>query len=584
MLQEIRVKNFALIDEIHLEFDPGFNVLTGETGAGKSIIIDALGLALGGRFSTEMIRAGAEGALVEAVFAMEQRPDFELFLDGLGVPVEADGSLIIQREAGASGRNRCRVNGQLVTVLSLAKLGEFLIDIHGQHEHQSLLFPEKQLELLDQYCGAPCLELRAEYQRVYQVWRELAEEERQLRQNEAELARRVDLLQFQSNEIAGAKLVLGEDEDLLKERDILSSAEKLYQAATESYQALYDNASGQAVVELLGSAERALEHAAAIDPRLEPILQSLREAAFGVEEVSRELRGYQEQIQFEPDRLTEIESRLDEMTRLKRKYGPTIAAILQFAADCDQELAKIANREERSRKLDGELAEVRNRLGGLAERLSAERRAGAVRMEQAIMAQLAELNMEKTQFKIGLTQTETADGIPWAGKTVETGAGGADRIEFLVAPNPGEGLKPMAKIASGGELSRIMLALKAILAELDRIPTMVFDEIDVGIGGRTAQAVAEKMLLIGGSRQVISVTHLPQIASMARQHFYIEKQVQGERTTVTVRALNLNERVEELARMLGGAQVTDTTRRHAREMLLLAERLRLNKNGVSPDL
>ncbi len=581
MLQEIRVRNFALIDEIHLEFDPGFNVLTGETGAGKSIIIDALGLALGGRFSTEMIRAGADSASVEAVFTMEQRPDFEHFLDELGIPVEADGSLIVQREAGASGRNRCRVNGQLVTVLSLAKIGEFLIDIHGQHEHQSLLFPEKQLELLDEYCGAPCLELKAEYQRVYQVWRRLVDEDRQLRQNQADLARKVDLLQFQAGEIAAAKLVLGEDEDLAKERDILSSAEKLYQAASESYQALYENSSGPAAVELLGSAERTLEHAAAIDPRLEPILQSLHEAACGVEEVSRDLRGYQDQIQFEPERLATIEARLDELTRLKRKYGSTIAAILQFGADCERELATITNREERSRQLGEELAEARAELGTLAGGLSSQRRAGAGRMEGAIMAQLAELNMDKTQFKIGLTQTESAEGIPFAAGTVEAGPNGADRIEFLVAPNPGEGLKPMSKIASGGELSRIMLALKAILAELDQIPTMVFDEIDVGIGGRTAQAVAEKMLLIGGSRQVISVTHLPQIASMAKQHFYIEKQVSGERTTVTVRALNANERVEELARMLGGAQVTDTTRRHAREMLLLAERRRLNRADVS---
>ncbi len=579
MLQEIRVKNFALIEELRLDFDPGFNVLTGETGAGKSIIIDALGLALGGRFSSEMIRAGADSALVEAAFQLERRPAFERLLDEMGIPVEADGTLIIQREVAGSGKNRCRVNGQLVTVLSLTKIGEHLIDIHGQHEHQSLLFAEKQLELLDRYCGADCLALRAEYESAYRIWQSLAEEYHSLQQNEAELARKVDLLQFQVQEIGDAKLVLGEDEDLLREREILGAAERLYQAASESYQVLYDDANGRAAIELLSAAERSLEQAAGIDPRLEPILQSLREAAYGVEEASRELRDYQQQVQFDPERLAEVEARLDELTRLKRKYGSTLAEILQFADACARELAAITNREERSRTIEGDLAQARVQLGELAERLSEQRRAGAARLDQAIMAQLRDLNMDKTQFKVNLSQQETPTGIPVAGKNVEAAATGADRIEFLVAPNPGEGLKPMAKIASGGELSRMMLALKAILAELDEIPTMVFDEIDVGIGGRTAQAVAEKILFIGSARQVISVTHLPQIASMAKQHFYIEKQVHGERTVVSVRPLNTNERVEELARMLGGAQVTDTTRRHAREMLLLAERLRLGETS-----
>jgi DNA repair protein RecN (Recombination protein N) len=579
LLQEILVRNFALIEEIRLEFDPGFNVLTGETGAGKSIIIDALGLALGGRFSAEMIRAGAENALVEAVFIVDGRPEFETYLKELGIAVGEDRSVIIQREVSAGGKNRCRVNGQLVTVLSLAKIGEYLIDIHGQHEHQSLLFPEKQLELLDEYCGARCLELRSELSRVHHEWRTLETEYRALRQSEADLARKIDLLQFQLDEITAAKLILGEDEELLKEKEILSSAEKLYAAATDSYRALYESAEGRAAVELLGDAERSLSLVAEIDSRLEPILQTLREAAISVEEVSRELRGYQEEVQFDPERLVEIEARLDEIGRLKRKYGGTLAEILQFADNCARELESIARREERSRAIDGDLDQIRRRLGALAERLAVERRAGAAALEQAITKQLGELNMEKTQFKIGLTQAETPEGVPFEGRSVEVTAAGADKAEFLVAPNPGEGLKPLAKIASGGELSRIMLALKAILAELDQIPTMVFDEIDVGIGGRTAQAVAEKMLLIGRTRQVISVTHLPQIASMAKHHFYIEKQVSENRTAVNVRSLNINERVEELARMLGGAQVTDTTRRHAREMLTLAERLRLNRVG-----
>lgn len=585
MLQQITVKNFALIDTINLEFDPGFNVLTGETGAGKSIIIDALGLALGGRFSSEMIRTGSENAVVEAVFEINDRPELIEYLNEIGVPVTDDQTLIIQREISNNGRNRCRVNGQLVTVLVLGKIGEYLIDIHGQHEHQSLLAAEKQLELLDEYCGSECKKLRDEFLEVFRRFELLSEELQELKQNETDKVRKIDLLKFQIDEIEQMKLIIGEDEDLLKEKEILGSSEKLYEAATLSYQALYDNQSGKAVIELLAEAERSLSQVAGIDQRLAGILETIRETACQAEEASRELRDYQEQIQFDPERLNMIEERLDEINKLKRKYGASIAEILLFLDRCKQELADLNNSEERSHNLELEVQELRVRLGNLAETLTKYREAGALKLEHAIMEQLADLNMAKTQFKIGINQldadTDTDTGVPYQGRKVQINATGADRLEFLVSPNPGESLKPLTKIASGGELSRLMLALKAILAELDQIPTMVFDEIDVGIGGRTAQAVAEKMALIGRARQVICITHLPQIASMAKNHFYIEKQVDGERTKVSVRGLMMNERIDELARMLGGAEVTDTTRQHAREMLALAEKLRLHRIGDS---
>ena len=579
MLQEITVKNLALIDEIKLEFSPSFNVLTGETGAGKSIIIDALSLALGGRFSSEMIRTGADSTIVEACFMARNRPELYRFLETLGIEPEPDQTLTIQREVGVGGKNRCRVNGQLVTVLALTKIGEFLLDLHSQHEHQTLLFPEKQLELLDCYCGTTCLELATTYRKLYKEWQTLDKEYHDLQQNEFDLARKVELLQYQITEITEAKLILGEDEDLLKERSMLGSAEKLYETTTQSYQALYDNSGSQAAIELLADAVKALELAAAIDSKLEPVLNSLREAACQAEEVSHEVRSYQEEIQFDPERLGMIEERLDEIGRLKRKYGASVGEILLFAERCSQELAGISNREERSKQLESELQNFKSQLGVLAEQLSDERRNGADNLEAAIVEQLKDLNMVNTQFKINLAQTETENGIPYRDLTVAVTLDGADKIEYLVAPNPGESLKPMTKIASGGELSRIMLALKAILAELDETPTMVFDEIDVGIGGRTAQAVAEKLLLIGQSRQVVSVTHLPQIASLAQRHFYIEKRIVGGRTMVSVHEMTMDERIEELARMLGGAQVTDTTRQHAREMLMLAEKLRLQKVG-----
>ena len=579
MLREISIKNFALIEALQLEFDPSFNVLTGETGAGKSIIIDALGLALGGRFSAEMIRTGAENALVEAIFLTDNRPDLDAYLNEIGVPIQPDQSLLIQREIGATGKNRCRVNGQLVTVLTLNKIGEFLVDIHGQHEHQSLLFPEKQLELLDEYTGRECIATREALGLVFKEWRESEEEYQSLQQNEADLARKIELLQFQIDEILQARLILGEDEDLLKEREVLSSSEKLFEAAAESYRALYDSEEGRAAAELLGEAQRSLDQVAAIDPRLSQVLETLREAACQVEEVSRELRNYQDQIQFDPKRLREIEDRLDEIGRLKRKYGQSLAEVLNYSDKCSQELAGISHREERLQELEIFLSGIKARLGAMVVSLSGMRQQGATRLEQAIVKQLTELNMDKTQFKIGLNQVESSAGVPFQDKVVEVVRTGADKIEFMVAPNPGESLKPMTKIASGGELSRIMLALKSILADLDQVPTMVFDEVDVGIGGRTAQAVAEKMLRIGQSRQVICVTHLPQIASLAKQHFYIEKQVVGARTEVSVRALLMSERIEELSRMLGGAQVTETTKQHAREMLALAEKLRLNRVG-----
>jgi DNA repair protein RecN (Recombination protein N) len=580
LLQELHIRNLALIEELQLEFDAGFNVLTGETGAGKSIIIDALGLVLGGRFNAEMIRTGANSLLVVAVFDSRNRPDLDAFLDEAGIGLEDDRTLIIQREININGKNRCRVNGQLVTVLLLQKIGGFLLDIHGQHQHQSLLLPEKQLELLDQYCGSACIELRGHLQQVYQRWHVLTSEINRLRQDQTAVAHRVDLLRFQIKEIAQAKLVIGEDEELQKERQVLTSSEKLFQAAVGAYQVLYENNAGQAVVELLSEAEKALHQVMAIDQRLEPLANNLREVVCQTEELARELRDYQEQVQFDPQRLAAIEDRLEEITQLKRKYGATIAEILIFAQQSATELNMLEQGEEQAGQWEVELATVRVTLGDLAAQLTALRQQGAKRLEIAIMEQLDDLNMGKTQFQIDLTHTRDDTGVPCQGESCAVTANGADQIDFLVAPNPGETPKPMAKIASGGELSRIMLALKTILAELDRIPTMVFDEIDVGIGGRTAQAVAEKILTIGRARQVVCVTHLPQIASMAGRHFYIEKQVIGERTTVTVQVINGAERVEELARMLSGAQVTATTRQHAGEMLEMAENLRQQKKAL----
>jgi len=578
LLRELWIRNLALIEELRLEFAQGLNVLTGETGAGKSIIIDAVGLVLGGRGTGEMIRAGADSAVVEAIFELDERPELTAALEELGIAAP-DGVLVFHRELGTGGRSRCRINDQTVTSLTLAKIGAFLVDIHGQHEHQSLLQPDKQLDLLDRMAGEEVWGLRRKFAEGYAQLRALRDELTRLRGGEEELKRREELLQFQLAEIREAKLVSGEDDRLQAEHDLFANIERLYEATARAYGLLYEGGTQQAAVEQIGEAQRGLEAVVGVDPRLAPVLAMLREAAAQAEEAARELRSYREHLEFDPARLAEVERRLDEIAKLKRKYGRTVDEILAYAERIAQELEGIEHRDERLAELEKEIGRLETALSETGRALSARRRAQAVRLEAEIARQLEELNMGKVTFKIDLTWTEDPHGLPCEGRRVTMGPRGIDRIEFLVAPNPGEGLRPMLKIASGGELSRIMLALKAILAEVDELPTMIFDEIDVGIGGRTAQAVGEKMLLIGRARQVIAVTHLPQIASLAHRHFLIEKHTHGERTTVEVRALDMAERVTELARMLGGAEVTETTRRHAQEMLSLAEKLKLKKVG-----
>ncbi|MGE5528524.1 MAG: DNA repair protein RecN [Patescibacteria group bacterium] len=578
MLRELWVRNLALIEELRLEFAPGLNVLTGETGAGKSIIIDAVSLVLGGRAAAEMIRAGAETATAEGVFDCDGRPELRAALEELGLEAP-EGVVALYREIGTGGRSRCRINGQTVTSLTLAKLGALLVDIHGQHEHQSLLHPDKQLDLLDRVAGEEVLQLRGRFAAGYAALCGLRQELATLRGNEEELKQRVELLQFQLQEIGEAKLKPDEDEALQSEHELFAGAERLFAASARAYELLYESGAGQAALEQIGEARRALEGVLAVDPRLEPCLSMLREAAAQGEEAARELRNYRERLEFDPARLAEVEKRLDELAKLKRKYGRTVAEIIAYGEKIAAELNGIEHRDERLAELEKEVGRAEAELAETGKALSARRRAQAGKMQAEIARQLEDLNMGKVTFRIDLNLADDPNGLPYEGRRVAMSPRGLDRIEFLVAPNPGEGLKPMLKIASGGELSRIMLALKAIVAEVDELPTMIFDEIDVGIGGRTAQAVAEKMLLIGRTRQVVAVTHLPQIASLAHRHLLIEKKVAGQRTAVSVRALDMQERVGELARMLGGAEVTELTRKHAQEMLALAESLKLRKVG-----
>lgn len=582
MLRELLVREFALIDELRLEFDTGLNILTGETGAGKSIIIDALGLVLGGRFSSEMIRSSSESCLVEAVVEPDFKPSLTEVLARLGIAVESGDALILSREVSRSGKSRCRVNGQTVNVGNLAEVGACLVDIHGQHDHQSLLSSDQQLDILDRFGGVNLAGLRQEVLTLYERRMAAFREFRALQVDETEKARRLELLGFQLQEIDDAHLKPGEDEQLEREAEILGSGERLFEACARSHFLLYggDDQAAPAAT-LLGQARNHLEPLSLVDERLKPIVQMILEAAAQAEEAARELRNYQDHIDFSPERLAEVQTRLDEIGKLKRKYGGSLEAVMEFAEKARAEVNGYASREERLDQLEKELVLIEKEFARLGGDLSAGRQKAATALEDAIARELADLNMQKTRFLVSFSRRPSPDGVEWQGERFAVGPQGFDEVEFLVSPNPGEEPKPLARIASGGELSRMMLALKAILGMVDEIPTMIFDEIDAGVGGRTAQAVGEKMLFISQYRQVICITHLPQIASMARRHFLIEKHTDGDRTAVNVRPLTYKDRVDELARMLGGAEVTDLTRKHAQEMITMAETVRLKKVGHS---
>lgn len=582
MLRELLVREFALIEELRLEFDTGLNILTGETGAGKSIIIDALGLVLGGRFSSEMIRTSSDACYVEAVFDIHAKQELTDTLGGLGIQLQPGDALIVSREVSSSGKSRCRINGQTVNVGTLAEVGALLVDIHGQHDHQSLLSPDKQIHILDRFGGenlaGPCERVKLQYDRRVELHREF----QGLQVDESEKTRRLELLGYQLQEIDDLKLQPGEEEELTREAEILGSAERLYEACAKSHFLLYEGDDGSSpAVAQLGEVQNRLEPLAAIDERLKPIIQMIAEAAAQAEEAARELRGYQDRIDFSPERLAQVQSRLEELAKVKRKYGGSIEAVLAHAEKARAEISGYTSREERLVELERELKELDSVLAADAASLSAKRRQVATALEDAITRELADLNMQKTRFLVSISNRPSSDGVEWQGQRLTVGPKGFDEVEFLVSPNPGEDPKPLARIASGGELSRIMLALKSILGMVDEIATMIFDEIDAGVGGRTAQAVGEKMLVISQYRQVLCITHLPQIASMAHRHFFIEKSVTGDRTVVSVRSLTFKERVEELARMLGGSEMTDLTLKHAQEMLTLAESVRVKKVGRS---
>jgi len=573
MLAELHIENFAIIEELHLRFGPGFNVLTGETGAGKSIIVDAVSTLLGGRAETGVIRSGADEARVEGIFLLNKAMQ-ETILPILrrdGLEGEDEETLILAREIRRGGRSICRVNGRAVTLKVLEEIGQRLVDIHGQTEHLSLLRVREHLDLLDRY--GRLWPLRERVAAKVRELRQVRQELEGLLRDERELARRADLLAYQVREIASANLRVGEEEELESERARLANAERLMELADEAYRALYEGEEGQlSAIDLLGQVARNLAELERLDPGLQGQQQVAEEAACQLEELARSLRAYRDTIEYNPARLRQVEERLDLIHELKRKYGDSIAEILAFGEEAQRELEGIVHSEERVEELRAREDELLHEIGELASRLSAERRAAGDRLAKAIEAELAELGMKGARFAVAIEQEEAEDGAWVDGRRYAFDERGLDRVEFLIAPNVGEPLKPLAKIASGGETSRLMLALKTVLSAADRTPILIFDEIDAGIGGRAGGVVGRKLWSLtaeaspdGMGHQVLCVTHLPQLACYGDVHFKVAKAVVGGRTIASARALSEEERVEELAAMLGTA--TAVTRQSARELL-----------------
>ncbi|MEK3703460.1 DNA repair protein RecN [Paenibacillus sp. FSL R7-0198] len=568
MLVTLSIRNLAVVEEVDVVFHPGFHVLSGETGAGKSIIIDALGLIAGGRSSADLIRYGCEKAEMEALFEMEQSHPVWLTLEKLGIHCEPEEHLVIRRELNTQGKSTSRINGQLVNLTMLREVGEKLINIHGQHEHQSLLRAESHLGLLDTYGSEVIGPVKVKYQERYSKFITAEKELRALQESSQRAYQLLDMYRFQLEEIAAASLTRGEDELLGEERVKLSHSEKMM----DSVAGAYDLLSGQRGLEAVSIALSRIEDISGYDSKgLQPIVEQLQSAFYQLEDATFQLRDYREKIEFNPARLEEVEQRLNLISGLRRKYGDSVELILSYYDQISHETDQLENKDERLEKLRAERDKMLNLVMESAEELSKVRKQCAEELAAQVESELKDLQMERTTLRVQITPFEDPKGIEWNGRRIRLNRQGADNAEFLISPNPGEPLRPLGKIASGGELSRMMLAMKSIFARHDRIPVLIFDEVDTGVSGRAAQSIAEKLFRLSSTCQVFSITHLPQVACMADHQYLIEKHVYDGRTMTQVESLSDEGRVKELARMLGGVEITEKTLHHAQEMLNLAE-------------
>ncbi len=573
MLQQLQIQNIAIIDKVEIELGEGLNVLTGETGAGKSIIIDSLKAILGERLSKDLIRAGKDKAVVEAVFIIDD-DRLKNFFDEFGIEPEEDGTLIISREFNLSGKSSCRINGKIATVSMLKHAGELLIDIHGQHDNQSLLRTDSHIDLLDSFGDKSVHVLKNKYSDSLNKYREIKNRLKLLSGDENDRERKIDFLKFQIDEIKKAKLKSNEEEDLNKQRTILQNSEKIIATLAKVYELIgVGSKTEKSASDNIGEAVSIMGEISKLDQRYTEVSKRLEGISFEVEDIICEIRSNMDEVEYNSELLEQIEERLDLFFKLKKKYGDSIEKVKEFMENAQQELNEILNNEELVNKLRDELKRADEELFLVAKEISSKRKAAAKLLEEKIGYELQDLEMKNARLKVNIEFDESID---------ESGArrynhNGLDKVEFLISTNAGEPLKPLAKIASGGEMSRIMLAIKTILANVDKISTLIFDEIDIGISGKAAQKVGEKMSYISKNHQVISVTHLAQIACMADNNYYIEKSVNARSTSTKVRKLDCNEVKNEVARIIGGTNISDITIKHAEEMIEYARKYKGDK-------
>lgn len=563
MLRRLHIVNYALIEDVEIEFGPRLNIITGETGAGKSILIGALGLLLGARAHPEMVRTGAERCLVEGIFDLSPQHACLPLLADMGIEA-AEGELILRREVTAEGRGRSFANGVAVPVQALKQIGRLLVDLHGQHDHQSLLDTERHLDFLDGFDGATGL-----VEQTGEACRALAEAERTLeglRARAKDLKERRDFQAFQAEEIRAADPKSGEDERLEQERSVLENAERLAEEASQLADLLYQ--AEDSVVDRLGQVARLAEDIARMDASLAGKAEEIRSLLYGAEEVGRFFVSYAQGVEANPARLQEVEDRLALLSRLKKKYGGTLEEVIARRKALERDLALSGRLDEELASAEQAVCQRRAAFSALCASLSARRQEAAGRLEKAIEAALLDLGMARATFRVELSRTESPAGpVEVEGVRYEAGPRGVDRAEFYLSTNPGEDIRPLAKVASGGEISRIMLAMKGVLAGTDSVQVLIFDEIDIGISGRIAEVVGRKLKSLSRTYQTISITHLPQIAKMADRHFSVYKETRRSRTVTRVRLLEGDARAQELAKLMGGLKVSRLTLKHAEEML-----------------
>ncbi len=558
MLQELSIQNFAIIERLNVEFDSGMTVLTGETGAGKSIIIDAVGLLAGGRGSVDFIRKGAKKAILQGMFSINKNPETMALLDQYGIE-HADTTLILQRELQTSGRNVCRINGSLVNTTVLKRIGETLIDIHGQNEHQELMQPEKHLGMLDEFARHEIQPLLKQYQEVFSAYQSLRKKFDQKKANEKEWAQRVDMLRFQVKEIEDANLQVGEEEKLNSQKELLENYQKI-STALQTAQLALESEESQGAIDTAGEAMNALRDIEDLNDKYKAISGVVASAYYQLQDAASEISSEMDSMEWDEGKLDQVEKRLEEIYQLKRKYGDTVEQILKYDQKVSKELHSMVDSESDEDQMENQIQQFEVQLKNFAGQLSIARKKAAHELQSAVHEQLKQLYMDKAEFEVHFGEE----------KTEKFKATGIDSVEFYLRTNPGETMGPLSRIASGGELSRIMLALKTIFAKSQGVTSIIFDEVDTGVSGRVAQAIAEKIKLIASYSQVLCITHLPQVAAEADHQFFIAKEIKNKRTETKLTVLNENGRIQELARMLAGSTVTKLSIQHAKELLKMA--------------